>query len=81
MKTEIPLSKPIRRFLANTEEILDTEISLLRQPDTEPGELSLTFIRTILRRMSSFFRHSTLAFSRTSSSLNNARTCLSKEQQ
>jgi len=37
MKTEIPLSKPIRRFLTSTEEILDTEISLLRQADAEPG--------------------------------------------
>ncbi len=37
MKTEMPLSKPIRRFLAQTEETLDTEITLLRQPDTEPG--------------------------------------------
>jgi len=37
MKTEMPLSKPIRQFLANTEEILDTEISLLRQPEAEPG--------------------------------------------
>jgi len=37
MKTEMPLSKPIRRFLNHTEETLDTEISLLRQPDAEPG--------------------------------------------
>jgi len=37
MKTEMPLSKPIRRFLAQTEEMLDTEISLLRQPDADPG--------------------------------------------
>jgi len=37
MKTEMPLSKPIRRFLNQTEEMLDTEISLLRQPDAEPG--------------------------------------------
>ena len=37
MKTDMPLSKPIRRFLNQTEELLDTEISLLRQPDTEPG--------------------------------------------
>jgi hypothetical protein len=37
MKTEMPLSKPIRRFINQTEEILDTEISLLRQPDAEPG--------------------------------------------
>ncbi len=37
MKTEMPLSKPIRRFLTRTEETLDTEISLLREPDAEPG--------------------------------------------
>jgi len=37
MKTEMPLSKPIRRYLTQTEELLDTEISLLRQPDAEPG--------------------------------------------
>jgi hypothetical protein len=37
MKTEMPLSKPIRRFLTHTEELLDTEISLLRQPEAEPG--------------------------------------------
>ena len=37
MKTEMPLSKPIRRFLSLTEETLDTEISLLREPDAEPG--------------------------------------------
>ncbi|MHB8164336.1 MAG: hypothetical protein ACYDDV_08300 [Methanoregula sp.] len=37
MKTEMPLSKPIRRFINTTEELLDTEISLLRQPDAEPG--------------------------------------------
>jgi|GEM_PF-284273 len=37
MKTEMPLSKPIRRFLTQTEELLDTEISLLRQPEAEPG--------------------------------------------
>ncbi|MGD0081126.1 MAG: hypothetical protein ABSB80_10850 [Methanoregula sp.] len=33
----MPLSKPIRRFLTHTEETLDTEISLLREPDAEPG--------------------------------------------
>jgi hypothetical protein len=37
MKTEMPLSKPIRRFVTRTEELLDTEISLLRNPDSEPG--------------------------------------------
>jgi hypothetical protein len=33
----MPLSKPIRRFLNQTEEMLDTEISLLRKPEAEPG--------------------------------------------
>jgi hypothetical protein len=33
----MPLSKPIRRFILHTEETLDTEISLLRQPEAEPG--------------------------------------------
>jgi hypothetical protein len=37
MKTEMPLSKPIRRLISQTEEMLDTRISLLRQPDAEPG--------------------------------------------
>lgn len=37
MRTEMPLSKPIRRFLQHTEELLDTEISLLRQPEGDPG--------------------------------------------
>jgi len=37
MKTDMPLSKPIRRFLHLTEETLDTEVSLLRQPDADPG--------------------------------------------
>jgi hypothetical protein len=37
MKTEMPLSKPIRRFIKQTEEMLDTEISLLRQPEADPG--------------------------------------------
>lgn len=37
MKSEMPLSKPIRRFIKHTEDTLDTEISLLRQPDAEPG--------------------------------------------
>lgn len=37
MKTDMPLSKPIRRFLIHTEETLDTEVSLLRQPEAEPG--------------------------------------------
>ncbi len=33
----MPLSKPIRRLLNQTEEMLDTEISLLRKPEAEPG--------------------------------------------
>lgn len=37
MKTEMPLSKPIRHFIHTTEELLDTQISLLREPDAEPG--------------------------------------------
>ncbi len=37
MKTEMPLSKPIRHFINTTEELLDTQISLLREPDAEPG--------------------------------------------
>lgn len=37
MKTEIPLSKPIRRFVKQTEDLLDTEISLLRKPDADSG--------------------------------------------
>jgi hypothetical protein len=37
MKTDMPLSKPIRRLLNHTEETLDTEISLLRQPEADPG--------------------------------------------
>lgn len=37
MKTEMPLSKPIRRILIHTEELLDTEVSLLRQPEADPG--------------------------------------------
>jgi hypothetical protein len=37
MKTEMPLSKPIRLLINHTEEILETEISLLRQPEAEPG--------------------------------------------
>ena len=37
MKTNMPLSKPIRRFIAETERTLDTEITLLRKPDAAPG--------------------------------------------
>ncbi len=37
MKTNMPLSKPIRRFISETERMLDTEITLLRKPDAAPG--------------------------------------------
>jgi hypothetical protein len=37
MKTEIPLSKQIRYFITVTEDVLDTEISLLRDPEADPG--------------------------------------------
>jgi len=37
MKTEMPLSKPIRHFIKQTETILDTEISLLRNPEADPN--------------------------------------------
>ncbi|MDD1699737.1 MAG: hypothetical protein LUQ04_02970 [Methanoregula sp.] len=37
MKTEIPLSKPIRQFIRVTETLLDTEISLLRNPEADPN--------------------------------------------
>lgn len=37
MKTEMPLSKPIRHFINKTEELLNTQISLLREPEAEPG--------------------------------------------
>jgi hypothetical protein len=33
----MPLSKPIRHFLNTTEELLDTQVSLLREPDADPG--------------------------------------------
>lgn len=36
MKTNMPLSKPIRRLIAETERMLDTEILLLRKPDAAP---------------------------------------------
>jgi hypothetical protein len=36
MKTEMPLSKPIRLFIKQTEDLLDTEITLLRNPDADP---------------------------------------------
>jgi hypothetical protein len=37
MKTDIPLSKSIREILHSTEELLDTEISLVREPEADPG--------------------------------------------
>ena len=37
MKTDMPLSKPIRLFVSQAETILDTEISLLRSPDADPN--------------------------------------------
>ena len=37
MKTEMPLSKPIRLFIRQTEEILDTDVSLLRNPEADPN--------------------------------------------
>ena len=36
MKTNMPLSKPIRRLIAETEKLLDTEVTLLRKPDANP---------------------------------------------
>jgi len=37
MKTNMPLTKPIRRFIAETERMLDTEVTLLRKPEAPPG--------------------------------------------
>jgi len=37
MKTDMPLSKPIRHFVNQTETLLDTEISLLRNPEADPN--------------------------------------------
>lgn len=37
MKTNMPLSKPIRKFINETENLLDTGITLLRKPDAPPG--------------------------------------------
>jgi len=37
MKTNMPLSKPIRRLISGTEQMLDTEITLLRKPEADPG--------------------------------------------
>ncbi|MFA6363664.1 hypothetical protein [Methanoregula sp.] len=37
MKTNMPLSKPIRAFVSETERMLDTGITLLRKPEAAPG--------------------------------------------
>src|SRR5271169_6846581 len=37
MKADMPLSKPIRLLISQTEEILGTEITLRRDPDAESG--------------------------------------------
>jgi len=37
MKTNMPLTKPIRKVISDTERILDTEITLLRKPDAASG--------------------------------------------
>ena len=37
MKTNMPLSKPIRRYIAEAERLLDTEITLLRKPEAAPA--------------------------------------------
>jgi hypothetical protein len=37
MKTDMPLSRPIRLFIKQTEDILDTDITLLRTPDADPN--------------------------------------------
>ncbi len=37
MKTEMPLSRPIRLLVRQTETLLDTEISLLRNPEADPN--------------------------------------------
>jgi hypothetical protein len=37
MKTEMPLSKSIRLLVSQTETLLDTEISLLRNPEADPS--------------------------------------------
>jgi len=37
MKTNMPLSKPIRRYIAEAEHLLDTEITLLRKPEAAPA--------------------------------------------
>ena len=35
MKTDMPLSSPIRLFVNQTEELLDTEIALIRNPEAD----------------------------------------------
>jgi hypothetical protein len=37
MRTEMPLSKPVRLLVSQTENMLETEISLLRNPEAEPN--------------------------------------------
>jgi len=37
MKTEMPLSTSIRRFVKQTETLLDTEVTLLRNPEADPN--------------------------------------------
>jgi len=37
MKTEMPLSKPVRLLISQTEGLLDTEISLIRNPEADPN--------------------------------------------
>jgi hypothetical protein len=48
MRTEMPLSKPIRLLISQTENLLDTEISLLRNPEADPnGTLIDIFTYTV----------------------------------
>ena len=37
MKTQMPLSRPIRRFVKQTEALLDSELILRRDPEADPG--------------------------------------------
>jgi hypothetical protein len=37
MRTEMPLSKPLRLLVSQAEDLLDTEISLLRNPEADPN--------------------------------------------
>src|SRR5665647_1783694 len=37
MKTDMPLSKPLRLFVNQAETLLDTEISLIRNPEADPN--------------------------------------------